>query len=112
MSNALLISAVGMALVFLGLIFLWGLMALLVRLTSSDLSPAPPADKNNLIDREQSRNEEKNMAAAIAVAAAMAFQSKLSKRSQVQENGMMTPWQVAHRNHNLSQKGFLVRRKG
>ena len=112
MANALWISAVGITLVFIGLILLWGLMALLVRLTSSNGSSIPPAPISNSSDHDQDRDEEKNQAAAIAVAAALAIKNRSLRKSQIEENGMMTPWQVAHRNHNLSQKGPLMRRKG
>ena len=112
MANAFLISILGMGLVFLGLILLWGMMALLVRLTSSDSLSVSSAIEQDLIITEPGGNNEKNMAAAIAVTTAMALQSKLSRQVQVREDWVMTPWQVAHRNYSLSQKQSLSHRKG
>ncbi len=70
MKDAFFITWVGMSLVFLGLLALWGMMAVLVKLTKS----APAKDKPLISFPEKDFDLEcKHKAAAAAVAVVMAL---------------------------------------
>jgi Na+-transporting methylmalonyl-CoA/oxaloacetate decarboxylase gamma subunit len=114
MANAIWISVIGMALVFLGLVLLWGMMALLVQLTSTKSLPADMLEKEEtkVTLTDQIDVEELRMAAAVAVATALASTAESLRKVQLRESGGMTPWQVAHRNYSLSQNQSITRRKG
>jgi Na+-transporting methylmalonyl-CoA/oxaloacetate decarboxylase gamma subunit len=112
MANAVWISIIGMGLVFLGLMLLWGLMALLVHITSTDRYPRSSRHIKGSDAHEPDSSDEKNLAAAIAVAAAFGLQSKSMMHWKTKEEGGMTPWQIAHRNYIQSQKQSIGSRKG
>ncbi len=110
-TQGLLIAAIGMGLVFVVIIFLWGLMALLMRLTSgreesstetmqteeleSDLAPA----------FEQTEHQRRAAAAAVAVSLAAASGRKKAPVSSKQSTrGDVSPWQAFHRLRQVNPK--------
>jgi Na+-transporting methylmalonyl-CoA/oxaloacetate decarboxylase gamma subunit len=119
MANALLITLLGMGMVFLSILLLWGLMALLVRLTrepepvevqeiEETAAVEPPPDQVLLIER-------KRRAAAAAVAVALS--SRDTHPTLTLSPGAKTPpvsvsaWQAVHRAGQLSQRGISARKK-
>jgi sodium pump decarboxylase gamma subunit len=115
MANALLISMFGMGLVFLAIILLWGLMALLVRLTrepavaevEAEAALEPPAPSPELL------YERKRRAAAIGAAVALSLhKSELAKKSSATPPVSVSAWQAVHRAGQLSQRGNFARKKG
>jgi Na+-transporting methylmalonyl-CoA/oxaloacetate decarboxylase gamma subunit len=110
--QGLLIAVIGMGLVFSVIIFLWGLMALLVRLTSSN-AEAPQAFQENLettaepLVPQMKAAEDQRRAAAAAVAVAMAL---AAARGRGTENAggaseaNLSPWQAVHRVRQLQNR--------
>jgi Na+-transporting methylmalonyl-CoA/oxaloacetate decarboxylase gamma subunit len=110
MAQGLLITAIGMGLVFGVIIFLWGLMALMMRLTSRTkpenekhiptiASTEPIRPESHLIEKRK-----RGVAAAIAVKLMLeADKSKLS-HGKAQQFDQLSPWQAVHRTRQLEQK--------
>ena len=114
---ALQISAVGMALVFAAIVLLWGLMALLVRLTpepaSYDFAAATPTDRRAALrERTQAvlaadaspRVALRPRAAAAAVAALLA-DLRSAPAAPPPPTATVSPWQAAMRANRLRQRG-------
>jgi Na+-transporting methylmalonyl-CoA/oxaloacetate decarboxylase gamma subunit len=98
LTKALYISALGVGLVFLGILVLWGMMELAGRLT------APRKPKTAPIKPEKpSRDfvEARRKAAAAAVITAMALQNTAFTASSHRKREAITPWQTAYRSHQL-----------
>jgi len=123
MSNiqqGLLISAIGMGLVFVVIIFLWGLMALMMRLTSVKRKPevgavseTTLAPEISVIPEMQTAESQRRAAAAAAVAVlmAMASQRRRSARRSAQNSQAetalgMNPWQSYHRERQLENRNL------
>ncbi len=109
--QGLLITAIGMGLVFAVIIFLWGLMALLVRLTSkkADLpeeTPAPEKTDEPLVPQMQLvERQRRAAAAAAAVAMALAARSAAGSPSIPADlSGGLSPWQSVNRSRQLQNK--------
>ncbi len=115
MNSALLITAIGMGLVFLSLILLWWMMELIVRLfkdkkdkgtsvveVPAESGPALPGEKENTLSR-------KKRAAAAAVAYAMAASHAGATGSE--EVPALSPWQVALRSRSFSSRSAAFDRK-
>ena len=100
---SLLITVIGMGLVFAALILIWWMMALLTRFTAEKEAPAletAPA---------VSANDEKAQAAAIGVAIAMA-EHQLSQAHPLLDppTAIVSAWQLGMRSRQLSQKGTPI----
>jgi Na+-transporting methylmalonyl-CoA/oxaloacetate decarboxylase gamma subunit len=118
-TNALWISLIGMGLVFISILLLWGLMALLVRLVAErkapEAEPAAAADKRQTsIPEEALLLSRKRRAAAAAVAVALAMAQ--DERQQTRPVGapqapVVGVWQAVNRAGQLGQRGQSSRRK-
>jgi len=110
--QGLLIAAIGMGLVFIVIIFLWGLMALMMRITSRGEKVEEPVEMGEETDAplvpEMQAAESQRWAAAAAVAVEIALiaSSSLSKKRQGNHGGELSPWQVFHRSRQLQQKNI------
>lgn len=110
---ALLITGIGMGLVFLGLALLWGLMNLLVKLSTSnqpeEALPQPAlavVDHNladNLVDNEQER---RRTAAVLAVAYALAQQSDANQPHEfpLPPAALVSAWQAVLRTRMINKQ--------
>jgi len=113
--QGLLIAAIGMGLVFTIIIFLWGLMALMMRMTSRE-NPGVGAETED----EQPETEKLPAippkdhtlrAIAAAVAVRLAIEKTKPRQDLRQQDGVseaLTPWQTLHRNRQIEHK----RRRG
>jgi hypothetical protein len=121
MANALLITLVGMGLVFIAILLLWGLMALLVRLTRE---PEPAVEENLAVVSIPERSsapelssapallERKRRAAAAAVVMALALrQPSLAKSSPEMPPVSVSAWQAVNRAGQLNQRIISTRKK-
>jgi Na+-transporting methylmalonyl-CoA/oxaloacetate decarboxylase gamma subunit len=101
---ALQITALGMGLVFAALFLIWGMMALLTRVTAEKEAPA-----SETVAAAALENDEKAQAAAIGVAMAMA-EHQLSQAHPLPEppTAIISAWQLGMRSRQLSQKGTPV----
>ncbi len=99
LTASLLITLLGMSLVFAAILVLWGLMALLVRLAAD--SPAGGSAGR--------RAELRSRAAALAVAAALAdheLQTRTTPRAfPLPPTAMVSAWQAVRRANQLQQRG-------
>ena len=109
--QGLWITAVGMGLVFAVIIFLWGVMALLMRLTSHKRASSkeqglPEATDEPLLPELQTV-EAQRRAAAVGVAVALAIGAGRIKSRQSGSSeaaGALSPWLAAHRTRQIEQK--------
>jgi Na+-transporting methylmalonyl-CoA/oxaloacetate decarboxylase gamma subunit len=111
MNNALFISLVGMGLVFVGLMALWLMMSILVKMTKEkEKSQVSENDELSLPDRNQEL-EDKRKAASAAVVIAMALSDASYKSCGNKEKEVISPWQAANRNWQISAIHNLPHRK-
>jgi sodium pump decarboxylase gamma subunit len=112
MNNALTISIIGAGMVFVGLILLWGMMDLLVRLTSREKTPkAPETVEPAEAPRQAGANTVQQQAAAAAVAATLALSAAARFTHEPQDKTALSPWQSTHRIRQINQANALPRRK-
>ncbi len=110
MIDALWITLIGMGLVFIAILFLWGLMALLVRLTAEkaepkpDEAPVPEEGSAGLLDARR-------RAAAAAVAVALSRRKPVRPQGMAQAAGSFSAWQAVQRANQLSQRVSTSRKK-
>ena len=98
LTKALYISALGIGLVFVGILILWGLMELAGRLTTPK---KPKAISVKLEKPSKDFVEARRKAVAAAVITAMAIQNTAFTTSTHRKREVITPWQTAHRSHQL-----------
>lgn len=109
--QGLLITGIGMGLVFAVIIFLWGLMALMMRVMSRQ-KPVSVEEKigldvDELLVPEMQVAEAQRRAVAAAVAVEMAYAVSESRNSQKHDQGWtrgLSPWQAVHRARQLENK--------
>jgi Na+-transporting methylmalonyl-CoA/oxaloacetate decarboxylase gamma subunit len=109
--QGLLITAIGMGLVFGVIIFLWGLMALMMRLTSKEKDSLKEGTAN--ISSNEPINSEgrvvERQRQVIAAATVVSLLLKAEKLNQSLENrpkfDRLSPWQAVHRARQLEKRG-------
>ena len=101
MYNALLITVLGMGLVFAAILMLWGLMALLVRLAPE----RQPAEAES--EAAASALDRKRQAAAAAVAIALAQHEAGDELHEfpLPPTAMVSAWQAVMRSKMLNKRG-------
>jgi Na+-transporting methylmalonyl-CoA/oxaloacetate decarboxylase gamma subunit len=112
MEQGLLIAGIGMGLVFVVIIFLWGLMALMMSLTSGKKKMAAeealPAQTDEPLVPELANAEGQRRAAAAAVAVSLALAAsgggKRLPAAAQDAPGRLSPWQAVHRARQLEEK--------
>lgn len=111
MQQGLLIAAIGMGLVFAVIIFLWGLMALIMRLTSREKPKDEAKIQSEQIDAKPSPAMQSDGQLHRAIAAAIAVRLVLEAKKPSQGSGRsdraseaLSPWQTMHRNRQIEQK--------
>jgi len=109
--QGLLITAIGMGLVFVVIILLWGLMALMMRVTSVGSQIDENIEDNPTTDipviTETKNTEEKKRAAVAAVSAGIAMTKahvKIMDRKMERTKGALSPWQTVHRLRQLEKR--------
>ncbi len=118
-SQGLLITLIGMGLVFLALILLWGLMAWMARIRvphqeeNEEILEGAGTAESDSADAEALEMEAKALrrrAAAVAVATALALQA--SRLNLVPRAGQsLSPWQAARRSSQINQSARLKTRR-
>ncbi len=112
MNSALLITAIGMGLVFLSIILLWWLMEAIVRIFAERKKKPAVSETPAIPDSpamENASTNQKKRAAAAAVSLALA----ISQASQHpgEQKAAISPWQVAMRSRGSSIRGAAFSRK-
>ncbi len=106
--KALLITGIGMGLVFVAILLLWGLMALLVKLTADP-------KKENESEKDQERiavievpqaaeSAIKVLAAAAAVATALALSTRSTQHRPPETDHCPSAWKDAHRAMEINRR--------
>ena len=102
--QGLLITVIGMGLVFVVIIFLWGLMALMMRVTSREKQTITEegvlGDTGEATRPAIQATESRRRAAAAVVAVALAIKKSKTGSLHLQrekETGALSPWQTHHR---------------
>ncbi|HEY9122544.1 MAG TPA: OadG family protein [Brevefilum sp.] len=101
--QGLLITAIGMGLVFAVIIFLWGLMALMMRVTSgrkqeqNSLEEPPAMDAPVMPEIQKTEAQRRAAAAATAVGIALSVQKVQAAQTSEDRSGELSPWQAVHR---------------
>lgn len=112
-ADGLLIAAIGMGLVFLALILLWGLMALMssIRFKSDHKDQvAKPAPAKAAEFEAETGDELRMRAAAAAVATSLALQGQTAWAVPPAPQGL-SPWQISGRSTQFSQNSMVITRK-
>ena len=108
LQTALQITLVGMGLVFFGILVLWLMMAMLVRIfTDQHKNPKNEASMPKYADEL----EKKRLAAAIAAATALEMQNTSILSSSHKERESISAWQAAHRSRQLNKSRPSFSRK-
>jgi sodium pump decarboxylase gamma subunit len=114
LNQGLLITLIGMGLVFLALILLWGLMALMVRIRfksdGGNGEEEAPAAAETSTEEAGDQKDLRVRAAAVAVAAALGLQSRTALIAPPTPKSL-SPWQVAQRSGQFSQNSLITSRK-
>jgi Na+-transporting methylmalonyl-CoA/oxaloacetate decarboxylase gamma subunit len=114
--KALLITVIGMGLVFVAIFILWGLMALLVKLTTeAEDDNAGKEDETEMavLDDAPSSGAPdpvKVRAAAAAVATALALAAGAARRLQPETDPASSPWKEAHRTLEINRRSGCFNR--
>lgn len=115
MANALWITLIGMGLVFVAILLLWGLMVLLVRVTAERTPVAPPAADLPVEAAPEAgaTPDLRRRAAAAAVAAALAFEKRsvFARTPASHGAGRGSDWQTVQRAAGLNQRANLNRNR-
>ncbi len=114
--NSLLITAIGMGLVFISILLLWGMMELVVRMTANKRSPLEQPDKAKentkpaqTADNSDQTNRAKAAAAAVSYALAIEKTARNQQTVQAPRENIST-WQAVMRAGNLNQISNFQRR--
>lgn len=109
LSQGLLIAVIGMGLVFLALILLWGLMALMasLRFKSDQKGEEAEAASPELVETRAGGDELRVQAAAAAVAVALGLRGRAS-RVMPPSPKALSPWQVSRRSGQFSQNSMVT----
>ena len=111
MAQALYISAIGMGLVFIGLLLLWLMMSVLVRITQAK-QDLPEDQLHESLNLEVENDADiKPQVAAAAVAAALGLTNTSRSAAQAAQKSNLSPWQAAHRQQQTVQMHSRQHRK-
>lgn len=121
-ANALWITLIGMSLVFVAILLLWGLMALLVQVTNKKNAPpeeeqaAAPEQVSDAVPDGTLLLDRKRRAAAAAAAVAEALnaagvQKSLIPPASERAAGEISSWQAVNRANQISQRINASRKK-
>ncbi len=111
MNNALLISLIGGGMIFIGLILLWLMMALLVRLTNGKSLSRADESASGMADLPESESSTSRKVAAAAVAAALALQKASTINASSSKSAGPSLWLSLGRSRQIEASNALLRKK-
>lgn len=115
-TQGLIITAIGMGLVFVAILALWALMDILVRITNDKPAKKEPVTVEKISDEQKPEIETEGSThryqsvASVAVAIAMSLRKQFPI-IEPQESGTISPWQTSKRTQVLNQSAALLNRK-
>lgn len=107
LQTSLQITLYGMGLVFIGILLLWAMMAILVKVFADHRSKTEEELHQDLPDEL----ENKRLAAAIAVSIAMEMHNTAILTSSHKERESLSAWQAAHRSLQMNHRHFISSKK-
>lgn len=110
--QALLITVIGVTLIFVVLLVMWGFMALLVRLAAPQPEPTKAQAASAASVNEDVTVMTRRRAAVVAVAVALAIEAKRAHSAPLLQSapGPISPWQATLRGNALSRRAGAFRR--
>jgi Na+-transporting methylmalonyl-CoA/oxaloacetate decarboxylase gamma subunit len=99
---ALQITLVGMGLVFAAILLLWGVMALLVRLTARSVEAEAEQERAALTELER---KQRAAAAAVAIALAQTAEATEPHEFPLPPTAIVSAWQAVMRTRILNKRG-------
>ncbi len=99
---ALQITLVGMGLVFAAILLLWGVMALLVRLTARSVEAEAEQERAALTELER---KQRAAAAAVAIALAQTAEASEPHEFPLPPTAIVSAWQAVMRTRILNKRG-------
>jgi len=114
-TQGLLITAIGMGLVFIAILLLWALMDILVRITNDKTTKTVIANVEKSTEEvpvieTDTKSHRLQHVASVAVAIAMSLQKQFPI-IKPQESGTTSAWQSSRRSQVLNQSAALLNRK-
>ena len=114
-TQGLLITAIGMGLVFIAILLLWALMDILVRITNDKTTKTVIANGEKSTEEvpvieTDTKSHRLQHVASVAVAIAMSLQKQFPI-IKPQESGTTSAWQSSRRSQVLNQSAALLNRK-
>ena len=113
-TQGLLITAIGMGLVFVAILFLWALMDVLVRITNDKTAKEVTVNVEKISEEPDIVSDDKSKRlhhiASVAVVIAMSLQKQFPIITP-QESGTISAWQSSRRSQVLNQSTDLINRK-
>ena len=115
LNNSLIITLIGMGLVFIAILILWAMMELLVRLSADRgkggaVPPTPAVGAPHLKDGIDWTGM-KEKVAAVAVAFALGIVDGNDARVSQEDTGQISPWQSVMRAGQINQQNSIHARK-
>lgn len=113
LTNSLLITAIGMGLVFLAILLLWGMMELTVKLTAKSALQEESETEEGEEETPAAgpASDLKRRAAAAAVAVALATRRSTAGAASHEQAPTVSSWQAVMRADQLNQRANLFSRK-
>jgi Na+-transporting methylmalonyl-CoA/oxaloacetate decarboxylase gamma subunit len=110
--QALLITMIGVTLIFVVLLVMWGFMALLVRLAAPRPEPAKAQATTAISANDDAAVVTRRKAAVVAVAVALAIEAERARSALLLQSapGPISPWQATLRGNALSRRAGAFRR--
>ncbi len=110
--QALLITVIGVTLIFVVLLVMWGFMALLVRLAAPQPEPIQAQVASATSVSDDAAMMTRRRAAVVAVAVALAIETERAHSAPLLQSapGPISPWQATLRGNALSRRAGAFRR--
>jgi len=110
---SLIITVIGMGLVFFAILLLWGLMEALVKVTADQKTAAAPEEPVETVSSAPlpAAGDREGKARAAAAAVAVALAMRRSAPHKPEDGGGISPWQAVLRAGQLSQRSSSFNRK-
>ena len=107
--QTLQITLVGMGLVFGAILLLWGVMALLMRITAGRRLPAEPIlnAQDYALQEETEERDRKHRAAIVAVATALSLDKQAPHEFPLPPTAIVSAWQAVMRANNIHKRGSV-----
>lgn len=108
---SLIITVIGMGLVFSAILLLWGVMEALVKITADKPTAAPAAPPEPAPALASAAGDRENKARAAAAAVAITLAMRQAAPHKPEDGAAISPWQAVLRSGQLSQRSANFNRK-